>query len=176
MTETPERNSCSSCWGTEQGEAARITKEKGEPLEGQGYVLLTTHDHLPSTSCAPLCRQAPTNLGELLFQSLKQILTAAVLYNVSLPKALKKTIFISLLRQVRRPCCPICFLVTSFLGFTSTPLIFFSSPSGVQSSRASRKRKRNRSFKLFPHSRQDSASSGLLIKMSLSGDDNQDEV
>lgn len=125
MTETPERNSCSSCWGTEQGEAARITKENGEPLEGQGYVLLTTHDHLPSTSCAPLCRQAPTNLGELLFQSLKQILTAAVLYNVSLPKALKKTIFISLLRQVRRPCCPICFLVTSFLGFTSTPLIFF---------------------------------------------------
>ncbi|OWK02238.1 hypothetical protein Celaphus_00018031, partial [Cervus elaphus hippelaphus] len=35
-------------------------------------------------------------------QSLKQILTAAVLYDVSLPKALKKAIFISLLRQVCR--------------------------------------------------------------------------
>ncbi|XP_070332730.1 maestro heat-like repeat-containing protein family member 2B isoform X2 [Odocoileus virginianus] len=35
-------------------------------------------------------------------QSLKQILTAAVLYNVSLPKALKKAIFIGLLHQVCR--------------------------------------------------------------------------
>uniref|UniRef100_A0A4X1T1L3 Maestro heat like repeat family member 2B n=1 Tax=Sus scrofa TaxID=9823 RepID=A0A4X1T1L3_PIG len=35
-------------------------------------------------------------------QSLRQILTAAVLYNIILPKALKKTIFINLLQQVCR--------------------------------------------------------------------------
>ncbi|XP_068390906.1 maestro heat-like repeat-containing protein family member 2B [Eschrichtius robustus] len=39
-------------------------------------------------------------------QSLRQILTAAVLYDVSLPKALRKTIFINLLHQVCRVLDP----------------------------------------------------------------------
>ncbi|ELV11402.1 HEAT repeat-containing protein 7B2 [Tupaia chinensis] len=41
-----------------------------------------------------------TNLKELPFQSLKQILTAAVLYDIGLPRGLRKSIFINLLHQI----------------------------------------------------------------------------
>uniref|UniRef100_A0A2R8ZAY3 Uncharacterized protein n=1 Tax=Pan paniscus TaxID=9597 RepID=A0A2R8ZAY3_PANPA len=46
-------------------------------------------------------------------QSLKQILTAAVLYDIGLPRSLRRSIFINLLQQVRRPCCQLQFLIST---------------------------------------------------------------
>uniref|UniRef100_A0A2K6E561 Maestro heat like repeat family member 2B n=1 Tax=Macaca nemestrina TaxID=9545 RepID=A0A2K6E561_MACNE len=46
-------------------------------------------------------------------QSLKQILTAAVLYDIGLPRSLRRSIFINLLQQVRRPCCQLRFLIST---------------------------------------------------------------
>lgn len=47
-------------------------------------------------------QHASTNLWRLPFQSLKQILAAAVLYDIVFPRNLRKSIFINLLHQVRR--------------------------------------------------------------------------
>ncbi|XP_057564439.1 maestro heat-like repeat-containing protein family member 2B [Hippopotamus amphibius kiboko] len=96
----------------------RYIMDKWAPTTSPTQILAIIKAHGPTVSlllhredlCEYALGQVPWLLNQYkdkeidfhVTQSLRQILTAAVLYDVSLPKALKKTVFINLLHQVCR--------------------------------------------------------------------------